>query len=71
MANCCISDGLKMAALRLKACGCNSLQEILQIVQFSHALLIPKRITNNPCVSLVLEGKKSRFTDSRYPRVLD
>ena len=35
MVNRHISDDLKMATLRLKACGHDSLQEILQIVQFS------------------------------------
>ena len=35
MVNRQISDDLKMAALRLKACGHDSVQEILQIVQFS------------------------------------
>ena len=35
MVNCHISNDLKMAALRLRACGRDSVREILHIVRFS------------------------------------
>ena len=35
MVNCCISDDLKLAMLRLKACGCDSVSKILDIIGFS------------------------------------